>query len=467
MRSLTTLLLLAGLASAQAADDTAGMFRRKLAAVERRTAKAHLAMGTFADGLRLFAAGRHDYLRAAQLDPSNAEAQAALGRKLVDGQWVADPRVPAIVVNDLKSDYLGAMLAKYRGKKRVMGSEVAADYEKLADLAVDWGLTVEARAMWETMLRYEPNNPRAQAKLGYRKMAGVWISAAEGDARDAMAKRVLEAPGGKVIDATSEVEEKTGWTMAKRRTENFSFEGQFTDGEVRALVRTAETTRALFLEAFDVPKETHPPFLTVILVRHQGDHRTFLEKCTEAGELERKAAEDLPTWEDRDPERVEVWLGERPFDVLRDEVVHSVARSEFRDLARMEKTPAWLAEGVAAWFGDRILGSAQASMDRAVVRELRSTHTTLKWRSLLREWTWEGTVPSIRDITRAPPGELTFEMTVKAWSLVDWLMTTKRARLYDFLARCRSGSSGKALRKALGAKDYDALEAMWEEWIQP
>lgn len=58
-------------------------------------------------------------------------------------------------------------------------------------------------------------------------------------------------------------------------------------------------------------------------------------------------------------------------------------------------------------------------------------------------------------------------MTVKAWSVVDRLMTAKRDRLYDFLAGGRSGSPGQVLRRAPGARDGDTLEETWEEWIRP
>lgn len=468
MRPLLTLLLVTAAVGNSGAQswDPKDQFKRKLAAAEKSIAEAHLALGRFADGERLFAAARHEYLAAVGLDPGNEDAQKALGRTLVDGRWVQDPRWPVYVVNDRPPEEAGPALAKYRAKKRVSGKESAAEFEELADFAANAELELEARAMWEAMLRYDPNNPRAQAKLGCRRISSEMLSAAEADAREAMAKRILESPGGKPLESTSETEEKTGQSFTKRRSEHFYFESQYTDGELRALVRTAETARALFVEAFQVPPESEPAFLNGVFVRHQGDHRNFLEKCTDAGALERKTAESMSTWEEFNPHRFEVWLGERPFDSLRDEVVHATIRYAFRDLTRMEEMPPWLAEGVCAWFGDRILGRAEGCFAREDVRGMPNAKSTLKWKRFIRDWAWEGTAPRIREVTKAAPGELTFEMMVKAWSVVDWLMTAKRERLYDFLARCRTGSSGKALRRALGAKDYDELEAMWEDWVK-
>ncbi|MCE9581143.1 MAG: hypothetical protein K8T20_01370, partial [Planctomycetes bacterium] len=306
---------------------------------------------------------------------------------------------------------------------------------------------------------------RAMSKLGWRKVNGVMLSAAEADAREAMAKKVGETGGGKAMDATSDVEEKTEQTFSKRRSAHFYFEGQFTDGEIRALVRVAEASRAVFVEAFQVPQETDPAFLSGVFLRHEGDHAKFLEKCTTAGALERKAAMELPSWEEFDPPRVEVWLGARPFETLRDEVARAVTRYAFHDLTQMPSTPEWLSQGVSAWIGDRVLGSALSCFPRGAGQGLRDAQTTLRWRRLVRQWVEEGTVPSFHDVSHAAPGELTFEMTVKAWSVVDWLMTAKRARLYDFLARCRTGSSGKALRRALGAKDNAELDTMWSAWV--
>ncbi|MEK7468232.1 MAG: hypothetical protein AAB074_12530 [Planctomycetota bacterium] len=468
MRPILTLFLVAAAAGASSAQtwDPKDQFKRRLANVEKRVAKTHLSLGRLADGERLFAAARHEYLLAVELDPSSEEAHKALGRTLVDGKWVQDPRWPVYVVNDRPPEEAGEALAKYRAKKRISGQVSATDYEELADYAEESELDLEARAMWEAMLRYEPTNPRAQSKLGYQKFSGEVLSGTEVRAREAMAKRILEAPGGKPQEATSEIEEKTGQQFTKRRSEHFYFESQYTDGELRALVRAAETARALFIESFQVPPEGEPEFLSGVIVRHQGDHRLFLEKCTDAGELERKTAEEMSTWEEFNPHRFEVWLGERPFEAMRDEVVHATVRYAFRDLTRMDETPAWLAEGVCAWIGDRVLGRAEACFAREDARGKPSTKSTLRWKRFIREWAWEGTAPRIRDITKAEAGELTFEMMVKAWSVVDWLMTAKRDRLYDFLARCRTGSSGKALRRAVGAKDYDELETMWEEWVK-
>jgi hypothetical protein len=467
MRPFLTLLLLglaAGFSRAQTWEPKV-QFKSKLAAAEKRLAEAHMALGKFADGERLFAAARHQYLRAAELDPANTDAQGALGRTLVDGKWVQDARWPMYVVNDRPAIEMGEALARFRARNRIASKAAASEYEELADYAADHELTLEARAMWEAMLRYYPSDPRGQAKLGWRKVAGEVVSAAEADAREAMAKRILESPGGSPVSGTSVVEEKTGQTFTKRKSDHFFFESQYTDGELRALVRAAEMARAQFVEAFQVPTESEPAFLNGVFVRHKGDHRNFLEKCTDAGELERKAAEEMSTWEEFDPHRFEVWLGERPFEALRDEVVHAVVRYAFRDLTRMAETPPWLAEGVCAWFGDRVLGRAEACFAREDSRGQPRTKSTLRWKQMIREWAWEGTAPPVREVTKAGPGELTFEMTVKAWSMVDWLMTAKRDRLYDFLARCRAGSSGKALRRALGAKDSDELEMMWQEWV--
>ncbi|KAF0242318.1 MAG: hypothetical protein FD180_3975 [Planctomycetota bacterium] len=467
MRPFITLLLLAIAASSSRAQtwDPKVQFKSKRLAAEKRIAETHMSLGRFADGERLFAAARHQYLRAAELDPGSEDAQKALGRTLVDGKWVQDARWPVYVVNDRPAIEMGAALAKFRSKNRIAAKASASEYEDLADFAANAELALEARAMWEAMARYEPSNPRAQTKLGWRKLSGEMLSASEADAREAMAKRILEAPGGKPQDATSDVEEKTGQNFTKRRSEHFYFESMYTDGELRALVRAAETTRALFIETFQVPPESEPAFLKGVFVRFQGDHRLFLEKCTDAGALERKTAEEMSTWEEFDPHRFEVWLGERPFEALRDEAVHATVRYAFHDLTRMPETPGWLSEGVCAWFGDRVLGRAEACFAREDARGKPRTKSTLRWRQMVREWAWEGTAPPIREVTKAAPGELTFEMTVKAWSMVDWLMTAKRDRLYDFLARCRAGSSGKALRRALGAKDYDELEMMWQEWV--
>ncbi len=467
MRPIFVLMALAAAAAAGRAEssDPAARFQKRREEAEKNVAESHASLGTYTYREGLLAIARHEFLRAVELDPANAEAQGGLGRKLEQGKWVDDPRWPVNLATDLQSDRSLDALARYRAKRRVAAQEAAIEYEDLADFAADAHLDLEARAMWEAVLRYSPNHSRARTKLGWRKYAGEFVPGAEADAREAMNSRVAETPGGKVVSDPSDVEQKMEATFAKRRNAHFQFEGQFTDGEIRALVRTAEVTRELFIEAFRLPAETEPAFLNGVFLRFEGDQRRFLEKVTGAGKLGLETAGEFSTWEGSNPDLFAAWMGERPFDSLRDETVHVVTRYAFRGLTRMEKTPAWLDEGLCAWFGDRVLGTATSCFPRAEVKARRDAKTTLHWRRLLREWVWDGTSPRIKDIAKAPPGEMTFEMTVKAWSLVDWLMTAKRDRLYDFLARCRTGSSSRALRRALGAKDSDELEMMWEAWI--
>lgn len=467
MRPIFALMALAAAAASCRAEtlDPPERFLQRRDEAEKRVSGFHASLGEYAYREGLLAIARREFLRAVELDPANAEAQAGLGRRLEQGKWVDDPRWPVNLTTDLGTEKNLDAIAKYRAKRRLIAREAAAEYEDLADFAADARLDLESRAMWEAVLRYNPSEPRAQAKLGWRKFSGEFVSGAEADAREAMRTRVAEAPGGKVVTEPSDVEQKMEVTFSRRKSSHFQFEGQYTDGEIRALVRTAEVTRDLFIEAFRLPKETEPPFLHGIFLRFEGDQRRFLEKVTGAGALELKTAGELSTWEGTRPDLFAAWMGERPFDSLRDETVHVVTRYAFRNLTRMEKTPAWLDQGLCAWFGDRVLGSATSCFARAEVKARRDAKTTLRWRRLLREQVWEGTSPRIRDLAKAAPGELTFEMTVKAWSLVDWLMTAKRDRLYDFLARCRTGSSSRALRRALGAKDSDEVEMMWEAWI--
>jgi hypothetical protein len=464
MRTLLTLLACSVAVRAQFVDPKL-RFQRRLEAVQARAAGIHVELAKLSAARGLHGTAWREMRRAARLDPSNVEAHLAIGLKLVDGSWVPDPQASVATENAVPFQDLGVALAAYRHERRLKGVELSGDFDSLADFALECGLPDRAEEMWRLALRYNPHHARALSRLGWTRADALMIPPSRARALEMTRKEVSELAGGRIVGEASPAEKAAGWTLSKRESANFRFEGMFTDGEVRSLLRWAEAARSLFVKTFEVPEESLPGPLSGYFLRHQGDHAVYLEKVLGLGDLERIALRDAPWHEEFGPDRFEVWRGERPFEYLRAAAVHLVVRHHFRDLTRMDRTPAWLATGVSAWFADRLLGYGQPCFVATSSQRTRDTTVTHRWRRLVREWAWEGTSPRIRALARTSEDKLTFEQIVKAWSLVDWLLTKRRDCLYDFLARCREGSSGKALRLALGATSYDELELRWEEFV--
>ncbi|NUN47571.1 MAG: hypothetical protein HUU15_01910 [Candidatus Brocadiae bacterium] len=460
MRIVLMLVAAAVAVSAQSPDDREE-FGKRLRGAERRTAELHVELALEARAMGLEAAAWHGFRRAAELDPKNADAQQGLGRVLREKVWVQDPQGTVPRENVQPPGHIQAALSRYRGKRRAIEHRIAANWEGLADWAEEAGLRGETGFAFRVLLREFPGHSRALSKLGYESVDGVRISPEDAARRAEMRRRVLESDGGERVSEESETERQTGLKLLRRRADGVSFEGQFTDGEMRALVRLAGRTREEFTLVFGLTRENPVTPIHGVFLRVAADRKIWLDQASGMSSLEREILGNAPLIELFEPDRFVATRGARPFDAARDAAVTMAARYAFRGLMRLEELPPWLAVGVPLWFTDRLLGSCY----HIVPDGIDAPASTLAWRAELRRSAWEGIDPAIRDITRAGPGELDAAMAVKAWSLVDWLLTSRRDRLHDFLTRCRSGSSGKALRRSLGAESYEALELAWEEWL--
>jgi hypothetical protein len=467
MRVLIVLPLLAAAAAGQDEERTRE-FEVRLGGARREAAKAHVRIARLCTEEHLWAPRWHELLRAVDLDPKNEEAQKGLGRKLENGAWIPDPDQTPILENDMPAADAAAALSRYRGKRRAEFEPVTAELEELAEMAEVRDLP-HAALIWRHILEYFPNHSRALARLGWQRFEGVLIPPDEYGWREQGKRRVLDADEGTVLTQPTEAALLSKFALAGRKTANFVYEGMYSDGEMCAVIRSAEAARSLLVETLGISDEIRLPPVSGIFLRRKGDHERFLNRALELGNLEKIALADLPRWEAIDEHRFESWEVRPTLDYQKEVAAHMTTLFVLRDFARLDETPVWFSQGLAYWVSDRLFGTARVfsvpSMD--VKMDRQDIWKTPRWRRKLAQLAWDGVDEPIKPLLKSGVEALTAEGVMKSWSLVDMLIAAGRPAIQGFLADLKRGSaSGPALKEALGAKNYAALELKWEAHVR-
>ena len=117
-------------------------------------------------------AGREELLKSAlQKLPEFSPAMWHTGHVLIDKQWVKFDEVPAQQAEDHR-------LAEYEAKRKAAGNDIDNQLE-LANWCRNKGLDEQQRAHLTRVVEQDTNHAEARARLGFRRVDGVWMSSDE------------------------------------------------------------------------------------------------------------------------------------------------------------------------------------------------------------------------------------------------------------------------------------------------
>jgi hypothetical protein len=92
--------------------------------------------------------------------------------------------------------------------------------------------------------------------------------------------------------------------------------------------------------------------------------------------------------------------------------------------------------------------------------------STAGWRARFRTMVREGSAPSPKALFRAHNDDLNMDKLIASWSLVSFLAANP-GKFRKFIAALSGGGDPTdSLFEALDAKDYDAVQQQWEEWVR-
>jgi len=108
---------------------------------------------------------------ARRLDPKNEAARWHSGQVKFKGEWVKVEDVPKLRAEDARfSDY---------ERRRMAATDTVADQLELATWCRKRKLADQERAHLTRVIELEPNHSEARTRLGFRRIDGRWVSAAE------------------------------------------------------------------------------------------------------------------------------------------------------------------------------------------------------------------------------------------------------------------------------------------------
>lgn len=456
-------------AAAQGVFDPKKDYEAKYKKQAEAAAREHVTLGKYATGKKLHAAALLEYRRALSLDPNCTDAKKALLWKFEGGAWVEDPAAPLKRANEGAPDAVNKALAEFDTKRNAMGSKAAKEFEEIANWAVKKGLKEEAKSSWKQVLFYDDYNQKAREGLGWKQMDGNWVSPADVAVFEAEAKRIAAADAGQKVGETSDVEAKTGWRLSKRTSKHFVFQGMGTDEEVAGYVRHAEAARAGFLELFELKEDELADPIGGVFLKTKEDHISFLERWAGLKGRELDDERAMSGWMGWTPMTFDVRQGDQDAGFFPDWTIHCVIEFMFLQHFKGGNSPDWLQEGLAYWFTYRMTKSAKTNCItfETAAEGGEDLSDVLDWKARMKAMVRGGLNPPIREVVEAKVNGLDGPKGVKAWSLVEWMIATRKKEFLKFVEELGNGEpQEEAVKKAFGVRSYGELDEMWQQYVR-
>ncbi|MBI2924069.1 MAG: hypothetical protein HYY18_23675 [Planctomycetes bacterium] len=466
MRILVAILLCAGAAFAESADRAE--YAKRWKSVSWDMAREHRLAARFCEERKLWAAARSEWLAAAAYAPENEDVQKALGKVKKDGAWVEDPGAKVKTRNEGTPKQRDEALEIYRKKRANLVALAQRILAPLAEWADDRGLE-ESEGLWLLFHGYDPADAGGCRAAGWEKLDGDWMPKTEAAGRKHAQEVLRTADGGEEQEGATEATKAAGWKLARRGTGNFTFEGRYPQGDLEGFLQVAEAARALFIEIASLEPQQHPAPMTGVFLTGKADHARFIEKCTPLEEDERETYKLLGGWTRFNPTVFELWTNGALSSYGREASAHVTAHLMFQSWTGIAEPPAWLQEGLAFWFSDRLTESALVrctDLKSNIYGDDRSL-STRGWRRRILDALREGTDPDIRQVVHAKYDELDMEKMIKAWSLIDFMLERHREGFVKFVRALGAGEPvDTALFDALGIEGWAGLQGKWEAWVR-
>ncbi len=469
-RPLLAGMVLCAVALAGDPPDPKAEWPKKWEVLAQKAAKEHAAIGKWAASKKLYNEAFPEFSRAVELDPANADAQKGLGRKLEAGAWVDDPKTPPKKGSEAPAADVPGLLEEVAKKREDAAKKLAKEFTTLAEWAQKNGLKDEALKLWRQVVdRYDPDSEKGHLGLGHVKEGDKWVPPEDVAKRDAGAKRIKDAPKGEAVKDKSEVETSLGVSHSKRRSTHFFIEGPYTDDQVAELVQIAEAARGLFLEMIDRDAEDYADPIHAIVFKAQEPYGRYVKVDPAIPERDKKAYAAAAGYPSLSPLAFAGWQGDNDWDYVRDLVAHMSVHILFCQHYQAFPYPAWLYEGISYWVTDRMLKTAKVycSGFSTSAGGGRDFEDVRGWKAEVKRLEREGQDPQMMELFVTDLSGMNMRRSMKAWSVVEWLVGERKKDFLSLITELRSGSKPEdAVKAALGVKSIGEMEALWEMYVR-
>lgn len=435
----------------------------------------HLKIAKKLGGKKAFKWSINEYKKALKIDPDHSEARRKLGYSKRGIEWVKDPSIKVELANDLEMDS-EELYRDYLSSLDKEGQKVSKKFMELYKFCERNELANEAKKALEMAVVYYPDNAEARGLLKHVKFHGGWAAEKTAELRKKFEK--WDDPSNSEGDpATSagKFETGLGYAMAKRQTSRFFIESTLLDDEtLKGCVRIAEHVYKLFNETFGYQVPPIQKQINICILSAKDQHSLCIDKFFSHDDPRiKELAKGANGMVSKNPPFAEMWYGTANKTSIDDQIVHNITEILFWWAAR-GGTPPWFSEALAFYFTINIKGTLLTKcIEWKGTGSLRGRKldNIRDWPHVLREWVRTGEDPLIDTVVKSSLAQLTPEKTIKAWSIVDFLLTEYPDRMkelfLEFGADERRGAlqSGiPAIKKVLGLT-LDELDERWRHYV--
>lgn len=446
--------------------------------VSKKSASAHATLGDWCHGKKLFEAALAEFKRSLEFDPDQSKARERLGFVKKDGQWSEDPKKAPKKKDEAPESTKYALLDEYKLKAKKEADTLANSWCDFGDYCKKAGFETEAKDAWRVAIDYARDHAKAREALGFKKEAsGAWVDAGDRAEKDAMQKKAAEVAGGEVIQKETADDKVLGKKTTKRQSTHFFFQTTLPEALLPELIKLAELTRDQFYAEFEVPTDRNlvEKIVWGVLLNTKEEHDKWIDGMMDGSDGNRDWYKRGGGFWKPEPPQYEGYKGQESDEGVKDFVVHYTAHVFFHYymIPKSDNVKPWLYEGMGHYFTHKIM---RTGLTNCIVQSTGGggkkgvPRDSDYWKQFIREAVTTGADPEMNRVMIVGVNELDGETLVKAWSVLDFLMTTRKKDFFTFLERLKEADGTdkgqeEALKSALGW-GYAELDHEWELYVK-
>ena len=445
-------------------------YKDRMAKIKETLAEEHYKVGEYLFGVSMHRWARDEFRKSIGFSPDHAEARKRLGYVKKEGDWEPDPDAKLETENKKKGEEEAKLKGEYDKRVARLGSTIAKQWADLGNFCDKNKMKAEAEAAWKLAIEYDPLNNDSRKKLGYVRQGkdGPWLSKFEAEWRKQAKAGIAKAPPGAPQKEETRVEADLGWKHEKRKSPHFLIEVAGHNQEwLTQAVKHGEHCYAMFHKLFNQTEDLFQQPLNIVIVKGKNEHEQYIDKYDQ-GDAASKAFSKKMGGQFGFPQS-EIVQGDRKD--LHEPIVHVTA--QFLSTHLTGGSRPWVHEGIAFHFGYQIMGTGGTFCTNMAGTGSgggdRDYSRMEDWPLIIRTLIKEAKDPPMIEVFKCKDfAELSGAEAVKAWSMVDFLVTEHREKFLEFLSKIRGQKEEedeKTLNEVFGWS-LDAFDTRWRVYAR-
>ena len=461
--------VLAAAAVSWADDASARFYETRLGRTQKAAAARLWDAAEKARRDSLFRFAREEAARVIELDPDHAAARTFLGYVRRPDGWEMDLGASAKLPTENKATgNLHLTVVESGWKSNVAAKavlDVAGLYARLGDECAAKGYRTEAELAYGRALDYEPDNEAAHRGLGHARFApGLWIDQ----------ERVAAFEAARAVDPITEAsrwDEICGVTFTKARSGHFRVESPFPAAAVAKYLESCERVYAAYIAELGIDRTTKvlPQAPVFCVLADDVQWNRWIDRVPHGNPGFFRA---LACHWARDRWACAVRSPQDFTDVQRrDRLAHQSAH--MLNLAAWEMPDGmWLDEALAHRYAVLVQGTTSVyclaprkeDYGRAGGNVVEWTDQA-RWKELLTEQAIARDDVALRLIVNKSAYELPIAASIKAWSVVEFLIRRDRTAFIALVRGSKGDQDRVAALETRFGKDVETLDDLWRKWV--